>query len=138
MTHTRRPTHRRPSALGAALQVLVLAVLAGILGMHALGPAPARAALPPDGHHAMAAGHGAPAAGQTAGDCSHPDGGSGHSGHADATCAAAGIASGYTPPALSEALVGVYAMPSSDPADPPAEAGARAPPDLAELQLLRI
>ncbi|MFB7170224.1 DUF6153 family protein [Streptomyces sp. NPDC056254] len=138
MTSTRPPVNRRPSVSGAALRVLVLAVLAGILGMHALGPAPARAALPPEAHHAMAADHGAPAGGRTAGDCSHPDGGSGHSGHADATCAAAGIASGYTPPALAESPAGASAVSSSAPAAPPAAAVPRAPPDLAELQLLRI
>ncbi|MFE5490840.1 DUF6153 family protein [Streptomyces virginiae] len=138
VTHTCRPTNRRPSARGAVLPVLVLAVLAGILGMHALGPAPARAAVPSAAHHASAVDHGAAAAGRSGGDCSHPDGGSGHSEHADATCAAAGIASPYTPPALAEALVGGPAAAPSDAAEPPAVAGARAPPDLAELQLLRI
>ncbi|MFD9100989.1 DUF6153 family protein [Streptomyces virginiae] len=138
VTHTCRPTNRRPSARGAVLPALVLAVLAGILGMHALGPAPARAAVPAAAHHASAVDHGAPAAGRSGGDCSHPDGGPGHSEHADATCAAAGIASPYTPPALVEALVGGPAVSPSDAAGPPAVDGARAPPDLAELQLLRI
>ncbi|MEU4123795.1 DUF6153 family protein [Streptomyces virginiae] len=138
MTHTCRPTNRRPSARGAALLVLVLAVLAGILGMHALGPAPARAALPPDAHHATAVDHGAPAVGQAGENCSHPDGGPVHPEHADATCAAAGTASAYTPPALAEALVGVPAVFPSEAAEAPAAAAARAPPDLAELQLLRI
>lgn len=139
MTHTCRPTNRRPSARGAALLVLVLAVLAGILGMHALGPAPARAAAPPDAHHATAVDHGGPAVGQAGENCSHPDdGGSGHAEHADATCAAAGIASAYTPPALAEALAGASAVSPADPAEPVAATAARAPPDLAELQLLRI
>ncbi|MCI4085985.1 hypothetical protein MRQ86_37965 [Streptomyces sp. MMS21 TC-5] len=69
--------------------------------MHALGPAPARAAVPAAAHHASAVDHGAPAAGRSGGGCSHPDGGPGHSEHADATCAAAGIASAYTPPRSS-------------------------------------
>ncbi|MFF8263031.1 DUF6153 family protein [Streptomyces virginiae] len=138
MTHTCRPTNRRPSGRGAALLVLVLAVLAGILGMHALGPDPAHAAVPPDAHHATAVDHGAPAVEPAGADCSHPDGGSGHSDHADATCAAAGTASAYTPPALVEALTGVPAVSPSDAVEPPAVDAARAPPDLAELQLLRI
>ncbi|MFG2337755.1 DUF6153 family protein [Streptomyces yangpuensis] len=139
MTHrTCRPTHRRPSARGTGLLVLVLAVLTGILGMHALGPAPARAAMPAGAHHATAGHHGTPAAGQTGDDCSHPTGGAGHSEHADATCAATGVASAYAPPALAEALGGLPAVSPADAAEPVAAVGARAPPDLAELQLLRI
>ncbi|MFE1898406.1 DUF6153 family protein [Streptomyces yangpuensis] len=139
MTHrTCRPTHRRPSARGTGLLVLVLAVLTGILGMHALGPAPARAAVPAGAHHATAGHHGTPAAGRTGDDCSHPTGGTGHSQHADATCAATGVASAYAPPALAEALGGLPAVSPADAAEPVAAVGARAPPDLAELQLLRI
>ncbi|WP_030839835.1 DUF6153 family protein [Streptomyces sp. NRRL F-4474] len=145
MTRTCRPTNRRPSAPGAALAVLVLAVLTGILGMHALGPAPASAAVSAGAHHAAAGDHAAPTAEQTppaaeqaGGDCSHPAGGSGHAEHADATCAAAGVASAYSPPALAEALLGFPGASSWEPAEPVAAAGARAPPDLAELQLLRI
>ncbi|MFE5724476.1 DUF6153 family protein [Streptomyces erythrochromogenes] len=142
MTRTCHPTNRRPSARGAALLVLVLAVLTGILGMHALGPAPApalaSAAVSVGAHHAEAGGHGAPAVEQAGEDCSHPAGGSGHAEHADATCAAAGVASAYAPPALAEALVGLPGVSSSDASEPVAAAGARAPPDLAELQLLRI
>ncbi|MEV6676529.1 DUF6153 family protein [Streptomyces erythrochromogenes] len=143
MTRTCHSTNRRPSARGAALLVLVLAVLTGILGMHALGPAPAAApasaAVSAGGaHHATAGDHGAPAAEQAGGDCSHSAGGSGHAQHADATCAAAGVASAYAPPALAEALAGRSGVSSWDAAEPVAAAGARAPPDLAELQLLRI
>ncbi|WP_031146777.1 DUF6153 family protein [Streptomyces erythrochromogenes] len=144
MTRTRHSTNRRPSARGAALLVLVLAVLTGILGMHALGPAPAPAPLPASAavsagaHHAAAGDHGAAAVEQAGGDCSHSAGGSGHAEHADATCAAAGVASAYSPPALAEALVGLPGVSSRDAAEPVAAAGARAPPDLAELQLLRI
>ncbi|MEV7584746.1 DUF6153 family protein [Streptomyces erythrochromogenes] len=139
MIRTRRPTNRRPWARGAALLALVLAVLTGILGMHALGPAPVAAAAAAGGaHHAAAGEHGAPAAEQAGEDCSHPAGGSGHAEHADATCAAAGVASGYAPPALAEALVGLPGVSSWAAAEPVAVAAARAPPDLAELQLLRI
>ncbi|MFJ9766998.1 DUF6153 family protein [Streptomyces erythrochromogenes] len=140
MIRTRRPTNRRPWARGAALLALVLAVLTGILGMHALGPTPAPLAAAAAGgaHHAAAGEHGAPAAEQAGEDCSHPAGGSGHAEHADATCAAAGVASAYAPPALAEALVGLSGVSSWAAAEPVAAAAARAPPDLAELQLLRI
>lgn len=138
VTRTCHPTNRRPSARGAALLVLVLAVLTGILGMHALGPAPAAAAVSAGAHHATAGDHGAPAVEQAGEDCSHPAGGSGHAEHADATCAAAGVASAYSPPALAEALVGHPGVSAWDAAEPVAAVGAWAPPDLAELQLLRI
>ncbi len=136
--------------------MLVLAVLAGILGMHALGPAPARAVAPTQPHHATAADHNRAAAdhgrstadharatAERAGageDCAHPDdhGGSGHSPHADAACAAAGIATAYAPPALAESTAGLPAASPAHTADPAAATAARAPPDLAELQLLRI
>ncbi|AZM50799.1 hypothetical protein DMB38_15835 [Streptomyces sp. WAC 06738] len=184
---------RRPA--GRLFVLLVLAVLAGVLGMHALGPGGAPAAERPT---AMAPGHGgtearaamvaqtplpvsgapqasaghvpagqAPAAfvpaAQTpaspashappaphapvaetpvatpAGDaCSHTDGGSGHLSHADRTCAAAGTASAYAPPALADALPGAPAAAPAPIAGPAAGVPDRAPPDLAELQLLRI
>ncbi|MFF0726969.1 DUF6153 family protein [Streptomyces sp. NPDC004134] len=195
---------RRPA--GRLFAVLVLAVLAGLLGMHALGPGGAPGAERPT---AMASGHGAsqaqapmtaqmpmPVAGaqeaaaghapagqapgayapvaqtpashppashppashppashppvaqtpvaQTpvaapAGDaCSHTDGGSGHLAHADRTCAAAGTASAYAPPALAGALPGAPDAAPAPISGPAAGLPDRAPPDLAELQLLRI
>ncbi|AUH45004.1 hypothetical protein CXR04_19360 [Streptomyces sp. CMB-StM0423] len=180
------PRHRPAGRLFA---VLVLAVLAGVLGMHALGPGGAPAAERPT---AMASGHGGPKApasmtaqtplpaagaqeataghvpaGQApeayvraaqtpaspashapveqtpvaapAGDaCSHTDGGSGHPAHADRTCAAAGTASAYAPPALADALPGAPAAAPVRIAGSAAGLPDRAPPDLAELQLLRI
>ncbi|GGS34726.1 hypothetical protein Snoj_00620 [Streptomyces nojiriensis] len=74
----------------------------------------------------------------TDGACSHSAGGTEHLDHADGTCAAAGVGSAYAPPPLAAALDAPPA-PSALPGS--AEAGAwsgRAPPDLAELQLLRI
>lgn len=132
---------RRPA--GRGLVLLVLAVLIGVLGMHGLGPGavPMKASAGAGSHGAaMAAeapGH------EMAGDCSHAAGGAGHAPaahHADATCAATGIGVAYAPPALTSALglapaVVVVALPSGAPGAP--ENG-RAPPDLAELQLLRI
>ncbi len=125
---------RRPAGPGRLL--LVLAVLAGVLAMHGLGTG-AMSVMPVRAHAVPAAGHGS-GHHQTAGDCSHDAGGQGHVHHADATCAATGITTPYAPPALSAALPGapapaVFATRASAPAT-----GGRAPPDLAELQLLRI
>lgn len=168
-----RPSDR-PS--GRLFVLLVLVVLAGVLGMHALGPGGTSAAKPrpamqtdhggaaqaqaepgfqapatpqpPGADHAPAAQ--APVTGHTpaeptpvvqpAGDaCSHTEGGSGHLAHADRTCAAAGTASAYAPPApAADALPGVPDAARVPKARPAATAPDRAPPDLAELQLLRI
>nr|WP_251054798.1 DUF6153 family protein [Streptomyces sp. ISL-66] len=136
MTAAAQSPSRRPTARGLAL--LVLAVLAGVLAMHGLGPAPVSAkASASAASHVMVtspdgAGHAA------AGDCSHTAGGTGHANHADATCAAAGVGVSYAPPALASALdvtPAVVARPAGAAGAP--ESG-RAPPDLAELQLLRI
>ncbi|OEJ34779.1 DUF6153 family protein [Streptomyces subrutilus] len=133
-----QPPRRRPAGPGRLL--LVLAVLAGVLAMHGLG-AGATGLAPVRAHAAHAAGHG-PAQGAghhgTAEDCSHDAGGQGQVHHADATCAATGISTPYAPPALAPALPGasapaVFATRATAPAT-----GGRAPPDLAELQLLRI
>lgn len=136
-THCAR-TYCSPSGRGSVL--LVLLVLAGILGMHALGPAPAVAPTA-QGHHAAAGAHGTAAgasAAVRAGDCSHSEDGTGHLSHADATCAAAGVAAAYAPPALTEALAGLAPSSATAPGAPASVARDRAPPDLAELQLLRI
>ncbi|MCB5163905.1 DUF6153 family protein [Streptomyces bambusae] len=158
----------RTRPAGRRFVLLVLVVLAGILGMHALTPGPAaappavaaaqaaaQAAATTGGHAATddhragaAAGHGSAADGHDSGtgraagraveDCSHTAGGSGHVDHADATCAAAGVSTTYVPPALLPALVVPEAGTSLASAVPQGAAGSRAPPDLAELQLLRI
>ncbi|WP_418955294.1 DUF6153 family protein [Streptomyces tritici] len=157
MTFACRTTRRRPAGRGLAL--LVLVVLAGLLGMHALSPAQGAVrqggggAVQAAGHHVQAAGHhaqnaghhghGAPTAhastdsGETHG-CSHGAGSSGHLEHADATCAAAGVSASYAPPALSPALVDAPAPSALAAVAPRSTAAGRAPPDLAELQLLRI
>ncbi len=148
VTSAAQPTSRRPAGRGFVL--LVLAVLAGVLGMHALSPGPAPAA----SHHAearhgtgmgggMGAGLGTAAehaatVSDPDGSCSHPDGGSGHLEHADATCAAAGIVSAYAPPALTAALGDATVVPPPAGTAPRSALSSRAPPDLAELQLLRI
>lgn len=124
---------RRPA--GRGLVLLVLAVLAGVLAMHGLGPGPASAKAPAVvGGHLMEMGHDESAQ-QAAGPCSHTAGGMGHADHADATCAAAGVGAPYAPPALAAALGGApvpVALPGS--AAGTFEIG-RAPPDLAELRI---
>ncbi|MFD5397446.1 DUF6153 family protein [Streptomyces sp. NPDC127097] len=114
----------------------VLGLLAGLLGMHGLGPA---VAAPSSAHeHRMTM---APVVATVQahcpgdGDC----GDTGHVHHADSTCASAALHAAPAPPALTPSLdrpvqpagaVGVGAPNKRD--------GGRAPPDLAELQLLRI
>ncbi|WP_433548959.1 DUF6153 family protein [Streptomyces sp. CA-294286] len=136
MTSTMQPSSRRP--VGRALVLLVLAVLAGVLAMHGLGPglAPAKASAATGGH-VMATVH-EEAAQQAAGSCAHTDGGQGHVDHADAACVAAGIGAAYAPPVLAAALDTAPA-PLAQPAGAVGTPGnGRAPPDLSELQLLRI
>ncbi|MFW6692813.1 DUF6153 family protein [Streptomyces sp. MAR4 CNX-425] len=70
--------------------------------------------------------------------CAHGDGGAGHPAHADRTCAAAGVASAYAPPALAGAAGGAPAVERAPTAAPASAVRGRAPPDLSELQLLRI
>nr|WSS73684.1 DUF6153 family protein [Streptomyces sp. NBC_01175] len=137
MTSTMQPSRR---LAGRCFVLLVLAVLAGVLAMHGLGPglAPTKAPAAAGGHAmTMAMGHEA-AGQQVAGDCSHTAGGTGHADHADATCAAAGVNAAYAAPVLAEALDAgsvPVTLPGSAAGSPESR---RAPPDLAELQLLRI
>ncbi|MFG3153105.1 DUF6153 family protein [Streptomyces sp. NPDC048219] len=131
-----RSTRSSDRPAGRSLVLLVAAVLAGLLGMHGLAPGVVPTAHS-DTRHAMVttAADGMPHAG---GACAHSDGGASHLDHADGTCAAAGVGSAYAPPALAGAL------PDAPPAPAPAAASSgspqdgRAPPDLSELQLLRI
>ncbi|MFE7774812.1 DUF6153 family protein [Streptomyces sp. NPDC057445] len=138
MTSSTQPTSRRPAGRGTLL--LVLAVLAGVLAMHGLAPGHVTTA------HADAHGrHGALMAQDASGhqpgqECAHAveGGADGHTNHADATCAAGGVTTSYAPPAPAPALA------ASAPAlVPPGRVAAatergRAPPNLAQLQLLRI
>lgn len=173
---TSTPQHvSRP--VGRATLLLVLAVLAGVLAMHALapgaGPAPHTTTGTGHGPAATATAPGVPAVPATAlgtpaaapgtpvtvpgtpavvhavafaehagHGCAHATDGSGpdgHLSHADATCAASGISTTYVPPALSPAVFGhgvgpwTYAAALAD-----GTRSGRAPPDLAQLQLLRI
>ncbi|MGW1599514.1 DUF6153 family protein [Streptomyces eurythermus] len=123
---------RRPLTRYRALSVL--AVLIGLLGMHALAPGGGA------GHPEQAHATHMTAALVAVDDCPGDDGHGGHRlHHADPSCASGALNGG---PHL--------AAPAPDPVPGPAPAhrsptawatapdGARAPPDLAELQLLRI
>ncbi|MFC7883808.1 DUF6153 family protein [Streptomyces sp. NPDC057376] len=135
------PSISRPA--GRLLTLLVTAVLAGLLGMHGLAPgvptAHAGTGTSSGAHHtdAMAA-HADGAATLADRVCGHSDGGSGHVDHADGTCAAAGTASAYTPPPLTGATADApdAASPAVTATGTPQDG--RGPPDLSELQLLRI
>lgn len=134
MTSSVQLSSRRPA--GRLFALLVMAVLTGLLGMHALGPGGAPSPRAEAGHDMVMA-VSADASHASAG-CSHTDGGPDHLEHADGSCAAAGIGSAYAPPALADALPdGSPTLASLMPAAASAETG-RAPPDLSELQLLRI
>ncbi|MEU6198734.1 DUF6153 family protein [Streptomyces sp. NPDC047061] len=125
-----RPPYRRWRAL------LVLGLLAGLLGMHALAPG----ALGMHGGHEQAVSRAAVTVSAYDG-CSDDDGhcGDHHVHHADATCASGAVSGGPGLPALVPDPVPVLAAACPLPAGPvTAPEGARAPPDLAELQLLRI
>ncbi|MEU2180327.1 DUF6153 family protein [Streptomyces thermolilacinus] len=133
MARWQSSTDRRPA--GRLLVLLVLAVLAGVLGMHALPPGGAPVAHAEAGH-VMAMAHTADH--QMIEGCSHTAGGSDHLDHADGTCAAAGLGSSYAPPALTADLMDDPAAHGLTGTPPAAAVSGRAPPDLSELQLLRI
>ncbi|MEU3983303.1 DUF6153 family protein [Streptomyces sp. NPDC026672] len=111
---------------------LVLGLLLGLLGMHALAPGGgAMGAVPHPPAHTAAL--------SAVDDC--PDGhcGGDHLRHADATCASAAVGGGPNLPGPAPGPVGAP-VPADRAGSPPATTpdGARAPPSLAELQLLRI
>ncbi|WP_030844817.1 DUF6153 family protein [Streptomyces sp. NRRL F-4474] len=129
--------------------LLVLAVLAGLVAMHGLGPAPLPAAAhaASASHHAATTGH---AERSAASDAACPDGcvhagdpaggeGGGHAEHADGTCAATGTAGApvLSAPAVLPGTTEAEAVPAHG-VVPGAAACGRAPPSLSELQLLRI
>ncbi|GGY99253.1 hypothetical protein GCM10010300_48960 [Streptomyces olivaceoviridis] len=136
MTGTRARAPRPPQRRHRGL--LVLALLAGLLGMHALAPGGGMAHAGVSGPARAA--HGAVAV-SAPDDC--PDA-AGHCGghrlhHADPSCASGALDGGPQLPVPAPdpaAVVAPAACPRPGPATAPD--GARAPPDLTELQLLRI
>ncbi|MFH9723680.1 DUF6153 family protein [Streptomyces sp. NPDC017254] len=141
MTVREPSTPQQPQPMLRLRLLLVLGITLGLLGMHALGPA---AALPSTGatehlsHHVGAA--------PTRPQYPCPDGDPGmtrHGGHADQMCASAALPG--SPGIAAPDTVPLTGMPSGI-ADTPAAlplalayepAGGRAPPPLAELQILR-
>ncbi|MEU0810993.1 DUF6153 family protein [Streptomyces sp. NPDC005970] len=128
--------------------LLVLGVLAGLLGMHALGPS---GGLMPRAHERPAATMTATsttamtamttvATSATAhSGCDGACGGS-HLHHADPTCASPAVGGGPTlsaPPSAPVAVCG-HDLTAARLGTAPSPADGRAPPSLAELQLLRI
>lgn len=115
--------------------LLFFAVITGLLGMHALGASGAQ--MP---GHRMAAVTAHTVAAPPMGDC--PDGSHGCDGpvhHADVTCAsgAVGDALALADPGLALACL-TFASQAAVPWLYGTAEGGRAPPTLAELQLLRI
>ncbi|KOY53654.1 DUF6153 family protein [Streptomyces sp. XY332] len=138
---------KKPLGLRSYL-LLVLAVLAGLVAMHGLGPGafvPAGAHAAAGSHHASAAGHGKIVSDAPCHDgCVHAgdpidDGRGGHAEHADATCAATGTAGApvLPAPAVLPGITDAEAVLAHG-IVPDATACGRAPPSLSELQLLRI
>ncbi|MER7790423.1 DUF6153 family protein [Streptomyces sp. NPDC097640] len=151
------PAEYRPSPpAGRWRALLVLGVLAGLLGMHALGPS---GGLMPRAHERPAAAMTATTTTATTattttamtamttvatsatvhsgcdGACGGP-----HIHHADPTCASPAVGGGPTlsaPPAAPVAVCG-RDLTAARLGTAPSPADGRAPPSLAELQLLRI
>ncbi|MFJ8147779.1 DUF6153 family protein [Streptomyces sp. NPDC096048] len=131
-----RSTRSSSRPTGRLFVLLVLAVLTGVLGMHGLAPEVTPSAQTRTGHEMVTAS--ADTAPHAGGGCAHPEGGSGHLDHADATCAAAGTGSAYSPPALAGDVLDAPTASSPAAAAMGSPQDGRAPPDLSELQLLRI
>lgn len=136
--------------------VCVIGLFAGLLGMHGLAPGgglPEHSAghphasaapmvpSPGAGTHTRVAASSTTGAGTAHAGCPQDDGscGGGHLRHADAMCASGAVSDGPVLPAPvpdpvpvvgCDGIVRAYAAGAPD--------GARAPPSLAELQLLRI
>ncbi|MDH6549873.1 hypothetical protein M2161_005227 [Streptomyces sp. SAI-133] len=142
MTARTQPRRARPPVKGRRV-LLLLGLLAGLLAMHALAPAGAVAAgghASPHSSHSSAASAGASMGRDIEFLCHGDDSGTGgHTQHADSVCASAALGTG---PVLHAPLPDPVGPVS--PADRPngaftaASEGGRAPPTLAELQLLRI
>lgn len=132
----RAQLHSARSPRGRWRVLLSLGLLAGLLGMHALSPGGAVAA---GAHHSsFASAHAGMAMGSDEYVC-HGDSNGGHAEHADATCASGAVGTGPVLPAPSPDPVGTLAPTDSGHGFLATTAdGGRAPPTLAELQLLRI
>ncbi|MEG3626491.1 DUF6153 family protein [Streptomyces poriticola] len=120
--------------------ICVLGLLAGLLAMHGLAPGGGLPNASRPDTHGRGHGHRVPTAvtaHQSA--CAEDGHGGGHLRHADGTCASGAVSGGPALPALVPDPVAAVAG-AEDVRAHAAEApgGARAPPSLSELQLLRI
>ncbi|WP_234426132.1 DUF6153 family protein [Streptomyces kebangsaanensis] len=134
---TVRAQLRRASApLMWSPALLVLGLLVGLVGMHGLAPGGATTVT---GHHFSTAAH-ADMAVMSAQSVCHDDGdGTGRAHHADAACSSGAVGAGPALPVLLPDPAGQTASPVGGHRSMEAEPeGGRAPPSLAELQLLRI
>lgn len=115
---------------------MLLGLFAGLFGMHALGPGGVVAAPAHHSHaHAMSA-H-VPATTDEA-VCHGGGTGGGHAQHADPTCASGAVGAGPVLPALLPDPSGAAGAVDLDGRSVvAAPEGGRAPPSLAELQILR-
>ncbi|MFE4444703.1 DUF6153 family protein [Streptomyces sp. NPDC056820] len=133
----RAQQRRERPTVGRWRALLVLALLAGLLGMHAFAPGGAAAV---GARHAFAAS--AHMGMMTGGDesvCHDDGGGGGHVRHADSTCASGALEAGPVLPALMPDPVGPVPLAfGGHGSGAAALEGGRAPPTPAELQLLRI
>ncbi|MEU9169857.1 DUF6153 family protein [Streptomyces sp. NPDC048420] len=113
--------------------LLVLGLLVGLLSMHALAPV---GGLHTSGSHSAA--HMTTVTAVVDQAC-HDGCGSGHLHHADVTCASASVSGGPVLPALAPDPSATAVLPDDLCSQAAvSQDGARAPPSLAQLQLLRI
>lgn len=119
---------------------VVLGLLTGVLAMHGLGSGGGTTSTSHHGHHGHQAQRTSMQAGPAEETVCHGTGShGGHTQHADVTCASGAVPAGHTFLALTSDPAGVP-TPADRVGGSPARSpeGARAPPSLAELQLLRI
>lgn len=136
---TRLGQFARPQSTVRSCGLLVCALVLGLLGMHGLGPTPAVAGA--SGYDRMAVVAHTAVTASMPGGCDHGDGGcTGHTDHADPTCASASIAGtpAVAPVLLSDPVPCAESARAGTSPDGSGSDGGRAPPSLAELQLLRI
>lgn len=137
---TRLRQFMRPHAMVRSFGLLVWAVLLGLLGMHGLGPVSGAAAAM-SGHDRVAVVAHTDVVASMPDGCDHGDGGcTGHTAHADPTCASAlvGGAPAMVPTLLPDVVAGAEPGETRTSPDGSGPDGGRAPPSLSELQLLRI
>ena len=127
-----RPEHlpARPPLWRA---LLLLGMLVGVLAMHGLAPGGGL-----HGHEGSGSARVTTVAVSADATC-HDGCGSGHLHHADATCVSGAVRAGPVAPALApDPAATAVSDDSLCPEAVTSQDGARAPPSLAELQLLRI